>query len=418
MHAQHFVDNQTIHRRHRSSPFVFRSQVVYRHTDSDSPCEHTPAFSFGRVPVWGLQRKARSTERLQAEKRARRFTPAYIKDRSRAARSLAIPPAAAVLADSFARISQRSWSRSDPWPRTQCHFVSCWPATDANSSHKSRFAMASPRLLHQPQLRQRTRDTVIPCSKYWESVVTVTLHASVRALRPLMAATSSIRLFVVCGSTPRRMRSCFPYRRMHAHPPGPGLPKHDPSVKSVTSFNSLTSCLPGSRDRRRHAGVAILSSSVSAVCTLPMSAAPRVLKLANVNVPFAAWLITTASGRPVAPETRFASRSSRPRNSLKPAVSPCDPCPAVPLLVPFGGCGEPLSPSSVSTSRRSTVRSGTSSMDSLARFNSRHNAEYRWFPAFATAARNRSTPRAMSCNFSNAAVSLAISDRKSTRLNS
>jgi hypothetical protein len=60
-------------------------------------------------------------------------------------------------------------------------------------------------------------------------VIVVTLHASVRALSPLMAATSSIRLFVVCGSTPRRMRSCFPYRRMHAHPPGPGLPKHDPS---------------------------------------------------------------------------------------------------------------------------------------------------------------------------------------------
>src|SRR5471032_2416553 len=51
-----------------------------------------------------------------------------------------------------------------------------------------------------------------------------------------------------------------------------------------------------------------------------MSGAPRVLKLANVNDPFAAWLITAASGRPVAPETRFASRSSLPRKSLS---SPC-----------------------------------------------------------------------------------------------
>src|ERR1039458_4554103 len=379
MHAQHFVHDQTIHRGHRSSPFVFRSQVVYRHRDSDPPCEHTPAFSFGRVPVWGLQRKARSAERLQTEKQAHRFPPAYIKDRSQAAMSLAVPPAATVLADSFARTSQRSWSRSDPWPRTQCHFVSCWPATDANSSHKSRFAMASPRLLHQPKLRQRTRYAVIPRCKYWESVITVTLHISVRALRPLMAATSSIRLFVVCGSTPRRMRSCFLYRRMHAHPPGPGLPKHDPSVKSVTSFNFLASFLPGSRHHRRHAGVAVFWSSASTFCTLPMSAAPRVLKLANVNVPFAAWLITTASDRPVAPEPRFAWRSSRPRNSLKPAVSRCDPFPAGPLLVPFGVCVEP--PSRVSTSRRSTVRSGMSSMDSLARFSSRHNAAYRWSPA-------------------------------------
>ena len=135
--------------------------------------------------MWGLQRKARSAERLQAEKRAHRFPPAYIRDRSQAAQSLAVPPAATVLADSFAKTSQRSWSRSDPWPRTQCHFVSCWPATDANSSHKSRFAMASPRLLHQPKLRQRTRYTVIPCCKYWESVITVTLHASVRALSPV-----------------------------------------------------------------------------------------------------------------------------------------------------------------------------------------------------------------------------------------
>src|SRR5450759_3976842 len=148
MHAQHFVDNQTIHRRHRSSPFVFRSQVVYRHTDSDSPCEHTPAFSFGRVPAWGLQRKARSAERLQAEERARRVPLAYIKDRKSGRQILGRPSAATVLADSFARTSQRSWSRSDPWPRTQHHFVSCWLATDANSSHKSRFAMASPRLLH------------------------------------------------------------------------------------------------------------------------------------------------------------------------------------------------------------------------------------------------------------------------------
>src|SRR5450432_1149496 len=52
MHAQHFVDNQTIHHVHRSSPFVFRSQVVYRHTDSVALCERTPAFCVGRVPVW------------------------------------------------------------------------------------------------------------------------------------------------------------------------------------------------------------------------------------------------------------------------------------------------------------------------------------------------------------------------------
>src|ERR1035441_8673616 len=117
--------------------------------------------------------------------------------------------------------------------------------------------------------------------------------------------------------------------------------------------------------------------------------------------------VLTKTGVPVAPETRFASRSSRPRNSLKPAGSRWDSCPVAPLLVPSGVCVEP--PSRVSTSRRRTVRSGMSSMDSLARFSSRHIAAYRWSPAFATAARRRSTPRAMSCNFSNAAVSFAMS---------
>ena len=43
---------------------------------------------------------------------------------------------------------------------------------------------------------------VIPCCKYRESVIAVTRHASVRALSPLMAATSSIRLFVVCVHAP------------------------------------------------------------------------------------------------------------------------------------------------------------------------------------------------------------------------
>src|ERR1017187_8458346 len=52
MHAQHFVDNQTIHHSHRSSPFVFRSQVVYRHTVPAALGERTLAFCVGRMPVW------------------------------------------------------------------------------------------------------------------------------------------------------------------------------------------------------------------------------------------------------------------------------------------------------------------------------------------------------------------------------
>src|ERR1017187_8935671 len=143
MHAQHFVDNQTIHHGHRNSPFILRSQVVYRHTVPPR-CVNAPRPSASAVCLCGVTTES-SERRTAPSRKASASIPAriYIRIGSQAARSLALPPAATALADSFARTSQRSWSRSDPWPRTQCHFVSCWPATDANSSHKSRFAMAS-----------------------------------------------------------------------------------------------------------------------------------------------------------------------------------------------------------------------------------------------------------------------------------
>src|SRR5450432_96468 len=62
LHAQHFVDNQTIHHGHRNSPFVFRSQVVYRHTVPPR-CVNAPRPSASAVCLCGLQRKARSAER-------------------------------------------------------------------------------------------------------------------------------------------------------------------------------------------------------------------------------------------------------------------------------------------------------------------------------------------------------------------
>src|ERR1700691_3425652 len=65
-----------------------------------------------------------------------------------------------------------------------------------------------------------------------------TLQDSFRARSPSTAACNSIRLFVVCGSEPYSSRSFPPNRRMHAQPPGPGLPIHDPSVMSWTFFIS------------------------------------------------------------------------------------------------------------------------------------------------------------------------------------
>src|SRR5258708_24885947 len=73
------------------------------------------------------------------------------------------------------------------------------------------------------------------------SVCSCTRHGRFKASRPLIAATSSIRLLVVSGSPPDSSRSLPPMRRSTPQPPGPGLPRHAPSVNISTSGSSLTS---------------------------------------------------------------------------------------------------------------------------------------------------------------------------------
>src|SRR6266436_9466460 len=70
-----------------------------------------------------------------------------------------------------------------------------------------------------------------------------TSHGSFSARKPSIAAVNSMRLFVVCASDPNSSRLRSPYRRIHAHPPGPGLPRHAPSVISLTFFSG-----PSGRD--------------------------------------------------------------------------------------------------------------------------------------------------------------------------
>src|SRR5437868_14061004 len=73
------------------------------------------------------------------------------------------------------------------------------------------------------------------------SVCSVTLQGRFSASRPLIAASNSIRLLVVSGSPPDSSRSLSPMRSNTPQPPGPGLPRHAPSVKISTCTNSLTS---------------------------------------------------------------------------------------------------------------------------------------------------------------------------------
>src|SRR5258708_10183881 len=56
-----------------------------------------------------------------------------------------------------------------------------------------------------------------------------------------------MRLLVVCGSEPNNSRFLSPHRRMHAQPPGPGLPRQAPSVMSWTFFIAFGAARSGVR---------------------------------------------------------------------------------------------------------------------------------------------------------------------------
>src|ERR1039458_10059647 len=76
----------------------------------------------------------------------------------------------------------------------------------------------------------------MPFLTYSESVTTSTAQASVSARKPSMAARSSMRLLVVCGSDPHISFVRCLWSRMHAQPPAPGLPRQEPSVMICTFF--------------------------------------------------------------------------------------------------------------------------------------------------------------------------------------
>src|SRR3954469_10068756 len=73
------------------------------------------------------------------------------------------------------------------------------------------------------------------------SVCSATRHGRFNASRLRIAASSSIRLLVVSGSPPAISRSFAPMRSSTAQPPGPGFPRHAPSVNISTFGRSFTS---------------------------------------------------------------------------------------------------------------------------------------------------------------------------------
>src|SRR5690625_1224113 len=89
----------------------------------------------------------------------------------------------------------------------------------------------------------------MPLRTYCESVVSTTSQERLSASSARMAAISSMRLLVLSGSPPDSSRS-WPFQRSSApQPPGPGFPRHAPSVQICTvCFMFRTLEVPDSRD--------------------------------------------------------------------------------------------------------------------------------------------------------------------------
>ena len=125
-----------------------------------------------------------------------------------------------------ARRSTRSFIGSPLWPFTQSQVTSRSSTSSMNGSHRSRLATGSffeffqPRAsqpLYQPSRKQFTT--------YVESLTMCTGPSIVCTAR--YAARISMRWFVVAGSYPDAQA---PPGTAQAQPPGPGFPRHAPSV--------------------------------------------------------------------------------------------------------------------------------------------------------------------------------------------
>ena len=124
--------------------------------------------------------------------------------------------------------STRSFIRSPEWPFTHWKVTgrSGSKASGSSSSHRSRLATGLPWALRQPRRFQPTHHRLRKqFTTYVESLITCSGPGT--AWRARVTAVTSIRWLVVWASPPL---SESPPSTAHAHPPGPGFPRHEPSV--------------------------------------------------------------------------------------------------------------------------------------------------------------------------------------------
>ena len=129
-----------------------------------------------------------------------------------------------------ASASARSLPGSPACPFTHTQLTSCGRIASVSLRHRSSFLTGFLAAVFQPLRCQPWIHLVIPSSRYLLSVCRLTVLGRCSASSAWMAAISSIRLFVVSGSTPYSSFSLPCQRITTPQPPGPGFPLHAPSV--------------------------------------------------------------------------------------------------------------------------------------------------------------------------------------------
>ncbi len=128
-------------------------------------------------------------------------------------------------------MSTRSFMSMPAWPLTQCQCIVFVDARASNCCHRSWFLTGCFVAVRQLFFFQFFSHDCMPFFTYWLSVWISNSLWRAAAVNARITAINSMRLFVVLRSPPLRSAVFLPSVATKPQPPGPGLPRHEPSVQ-------------------------------------------------------------------------------------------------------------------------------------------------------------------------------------------
>ena len=130
-----------------------------------------------------------------------------------------------------------------------------WPASrPSRRIHRSTFLTGFLAAVFQPLTFHARIHLVIPSRTYVLSVYSATWDERSSASNAAIAAIISMRLLVVSGAPPDISRSFPRQRKMAPQPPGPGFPRHAPSV-NISTASRFAISIQSVRAGGLHAGM-------------------------------------------------------------------------------------------------------------------------------------------------------------------